>query len=234
MIQITLPDGSQRQFDSAPTVHDVAASIGAGLAKAALAGKVDGRLVDTSHRINSDVALEIVTEKHPDALEIIRHSTAHLLAQATQRLFPDTQVTIGPVVDNGFYYDFARKEPFTPEDLQKIEAEMAKIAKEAIPVSRSVMPRDEAVTFFREKGEAYKAEIIESIPANEDLSLYAQGDFIDLCRGPHVPSTDKLKHFKLMKVAGAYWRGDASNEMLQRAQRQRTGEQTDKHPEHER
>ncbi|HPF73460.1 MAG: threonine--tRNA ligase [Rhodanobacteraceae bacterium] len=216
MIQITLPDGSQRQFDSAPTVHDVAASIGAGLAKAALAGKVDGRLVDTSHRINSDVALEIVTEKHPDALEIIRHSTAHLLAQATQRLFPDTQVTIGPVVDNGFYYDFARKEPFTPEDLQKIEAEMAKIAKEAIPVSRSVMPRDEAVTFFREKGEAYKAEIIESIPANEDLSLYAQGDFIDLCRGPHVPSTDKLKHFKLMKVAGAYWRGDASNEMLQR------------------
>ncbi|MEZ5484896.1 MAG: threonine--tRNA ligase [Lysobacteraceae bacterium] len=216
MIQITLPDGSQRQFDSAPTVHDVAASIGAGLAKAALAGKVDGRLVDTSHRINSDVELEIVTEKHPDALEIIRHSTAHLLAQATQRLFPDTQVTIGPVVDNGFYYDFARKEPFTPEDLQKIEAEMAKIAKEAIPVSRSVMPRDEAVTFFREKGEAYKAEIIESIPANEDLSLYAQGDFIDLCRGPHVPSTDKLKHFKLMKVAGAYWRGDASNEMLQR------------------
>ncbi|MEZ5439830.1 MAG: threonine--tRNA ligase, partial [Lysobacteraceae bacterium] len=204
------------QFDSAPTVHDVAASIGAGLAKAALAGKVDGRLVDTSHRINSDVELEIVTEKHPDALEIIRHSTAHLLAQATQRLFPDTQVTIGPVVDNGFYYDFARKEPFTPEDLQKIEAEMAKIAKEAIPVSRSVMPRDEAVTFFREKGEAYKAEIIESIPANEDLSLYAQGDFIDLCRGPHVPSTDKLKHFKLMKVAGAYWRGDASNEMLQR------------------
>ena len=216
MIQITLPDGSQRQFDSAPTVHDVAASIGAGLAKAALAGKVDGRLVDTSHRINSDVALEIVTEKHPDALEIIRHSTAHLLAQATQRLFPDTQVTIGPVVDNGFYYDFARKEPFTPEDLQKIEAEMAKIAKEAIPVARSVMPRDEAVTFFRDKGEAYKAEIIESIPANEDLSLYAQGDFIDLCRGPHVPSTDKLKHFKLMKVAGAYWRGDASNEMLQR------------------
>ena len=216
MIQITLPDGSQRQFDSAPTVHDVAASIGAGLAKAALAGKVDGRLVDTSHRINSDVALEIVTEKHPDALEIIRHSTAHLLAQATQRLFPDTQVTIGPVVDNGFYYDFARKEPFTTADLQKIEAEMAKIAKEAIPVSRSVMPRDEAVTFFREKGEAYKAEIIESIPANEDLSLYAQGDFIDLCRGPHVPSTDKLKHFKLMKVAGAYWRGDASNEMLQR------------------
>ena len=216
MIQITLPDGSQRQFDSAPTVHDVAASIGAGLAKAALAGKVDGRLVDTSHRIDNDAALEIVTDKHPDALEIIRHSTAHLLAQATQRLFPDTQVTIGPVVDNGFYYDFARKEPFTPEDLQKIEAEMAKIAKEAIPVSRSVMPRDEAVTFFRDKGEAYKAEIIESIPANEDLSLYAQGDFIDLCRGPHVPSTDKLKHFKLMKVAGAYWRGDASNEMLQR------------------
>ncbi|MEZ5463667.1 MAG: threonine--tRNA ligase [Lysobacteraceae bacterium] len=216
MIQITLPDGSQRQFDSAPTVHDVAASIGAGLAKAALAGKVDGRLVDTSHRIDNDAALEIVTEKHPDALEIIRHSTAHLLAQATQRLFPDTQVTIGPVVDNGFYYDFARKEPFTPEDLQKIEAEMAKIAKEAIPVARSVMPRDEAVTFFRDKGEAYKAEIIESIPANEDLSLYAQGDFIDLCRGPHVPSTDKLKHFKLMKVAGAYWRGDANNEMLQR------------------
>ena len=216
MIQITLPDGSQRQFDSAPTVHDVAASIGAGLAKAALAGKVDGRLVDTSHLINNDVALEIVTDRHPDALEIIRHSTAHLLAQATQRLFPDTQVTIGPVVDNGFYYDFARKEPFTPEDLEKIEAEMAKIAREGIRVERSVMARDEAVAFFRDKGEIYKAEIIESIPANEDLSLYAQGDFIDLCRGPHVPSTDKLKHFKLMKVAGAYWRGDANNEMLQR------------------
>ncbi|UXI69516.1 threonine--tRNA ligase [Tahibacter amnicola] len=216
MIQITLPDGSKRPFEAAVTVQDVAASIGPGLAKSALAGKVDGKLVDTSFTIDRDVNLEIVTEKHPDALEVIRHSTAHLLAQATQRLFPDTQVTIGPVVDNGFYYDFARKTAFTPEDLDKIEAEMKKIAAEGMPVTRSVMQRDEAVQFFRGKGEQYKAEIIESIPSNEDLSLYAQGEFIDLCRGPHVPNTNKLKAFKLMKVAGAYWRGDAKNEMLQR------------------
>lgn len=216
MVAITLPDGSKREFDSAVTVADVAASIGAGLAKAALAGKVDGQLVDTSHLIEQDASLEIVTDKHPDALEVLRHSTAHLLAQATQRLFPDTQVTIGPVVDNGFYYDFARKQAFTPEDLAKIEEEMAKIVKEDIKVSRSLMSRDEAVKFFLDKGEKYKAEIIESIPANEDLSMYSQGDFIDLCRGPHVPSTGKLRAFKLMKVAGAYWRGDAKNEMLQR------------------
>jgi threonyl-tRNA synthetase len=216
MVNITLPDGSQRSFDHAVSVADIAASIGAGLAKAALAGKVDGRLVDTSYSIDHDARLEIVTEKHPDALEVIRHSTAHLLAQATQRLFPDTQVTIGPVIDNGFFYDFARKTPFTPEDLDKIEAEMKKIANEGMPVSRSVMARDEAVSFFRGKNEEYKAQIIESIPVNEDLSLYSQGEFIDLCRGPHVPNTNKLKAFKLMKVAGAYWRGDSNNEMLQR------------------
>ncbi|HVJ63279.1 MAG TPA: threonine--tRNA ligase [Tahibacter sp.] len=216
MVYITLPDGSQRAFDQPVSVQDVAASIGPGLAKSALAGKVDGKLVDTSYRIEADAALEIVTEKHPDALEVIRHSTAHLLAQATQRLFPDTQVTIGPVVDNGFYYDFARKTPFTPDDLDKIEAEMKKIAAEGLAVERSVMQRDAAVDFFKNKGEIYKAEIIESIPANEDLSLYSQGEFIDLCRGPHVPNTSRLKAFKLMKVAGAYWRGDAKNEMLQR------------------
>jgi threonyl-tRNA synthetase len=216
MITITLPDGSRREFEQPVSVQEVAASIGAGLAKAALAGKVDGRLVDAGFRIEHDASLEIVTDRHPDALEILRHSTAHLLAQAAQRLFPDTQVTIGPVVDNGFYYDFARKTPFTPEDLEKIEAEMKKIVAEALPVQRSVMSRDEAVAFFRDKGEIYKAEIIESIPANEELSLYSQGDFIDLCRGPHVPGTDKLRAFKLMKVAGAYWRGDHRNEMLQR------------------
>ena len=216
MIQITLPDGSQRAFEQAVSVQDIAASIGPGLAKSALAGKVDGRLVDTSFLIANDASLEIVTEKHPDALEVIRHSTAHLLAQATQRLFPDTQVTIGPVIDNGFFYDFARKTPFTPEDLETIEAEMRKIAGESMPVARSVMGRDEAVEFFKAKGELYKAQIIESIPAAEDLSLYSQGEFIDLCRGPHVPNTNKLKAFKLMKVAGAYWRGDAKNEMLQR------------------
>src|SRR3569623_1061663 len=216
MITITLPDGSQRQFDRPVTVQDVAASIGAGLATAALAGKVAGNLVATSFPIAQDSRLEIVTEKSPEALEIVRHSTAHLLAQATQRLFPDTQVTIGPVVENGFYYDFARKTPFTPDDLEKIEAEMKKIANEGMPVSRSVMARDEAVRFFRGKNEEYKAQIIESIPVNEDLSLYSQGEFIDLCRGPHVPNTNKLKAFKLMKVAGAYWRGDSNNEMLQR------------------
>jgi threonyl-tRNA synthetase len=217
MIQITLPDGSKRPFDNPPTVHDVAASIGPGLAKAALAGKVDGKLVDTTFRIEHDAKLEIVTDKHPDALEIVRHSTAHLLAQATQRLFPDTQVTIGPVVENGFYYDFARQTPFTPDDLTKIEAEMKKIVGEALPVQRSVMPKDAAIDFFKNKGEDFKARIIDDIiPPGEEISLYGQGDWVDLCRGPHVPNTAKLGAFKLMKVAGAYWRGDANNEMLQR------------------
>jgi threonyl-tRNA synthetase len=216
MIAITLPDGSRREFESAPTVGDVAASIGAGLAKAALAGKVDGQLVDTGFRIERDASLEIVTDKHPDALDILRHSTAHLLAQAVQRLFPGAQVTIGPVIDNGFYYDFAYERPFTPEDLPAIEAEMQKIVKEAHPVGRSVKSRDDAVAFFKGLGEHYKAEIIESIPADQDLSLYSQGEFTDLCRGPHVPATDKLRAFKLMKVAGAYWRGDSNNQMLSR------------------
>jgi threonyl-tRNA synthetase len=216
MINITLPDGSRRPFDNPVSVADVAASIGPGLAKAALGGKVDGRLVDASFRIENDASLEIVTDKHPDALDVLRHSTAHLLAQAVQRLFPGTQVTIGPVIDNGFYYDFAYERPFTPEDLPAIEAEMARIVKEAHPVTRSVKSRDEAVAFFKGMGEHYKAEIIESIPANEDLSLYTQGEFTDLCRGPHVPGTDKLRAFKLMKVAGAYWRGDHNNQMLSR------------------
>src|SRR5580765_1942278 len=217
MINITLPDGSQRPFENPVTVQDVAASIGAGLAKAALAGKVDGKLVDTNYRIDRDAKLEIVTEKSPDALDIIRHSTAHLLAQASQRLFPDTQVTIGPVVDNGFYYDFARATPFTPDDLEKIEAEMKKIVAEGLPVERSVMAKDDAITFFRNKGEIYKAQIIDDIiPPGEEISLYGQGDWVDLCRGPHVPNTNRLKAFKLMKVAGAYWRGDSNNEMLQR------------------
>jgi threonyl-tRNA synthetase len=217
MINITLPDGSQRSFENPVTVGDVAASIGAGLAKAALAGKVDGKLVDTGFRIDHDVKLEIVTEKSPEALDILRHSTAHLLAQATQRLFPDAQVTIGPVVENGFYYDFARKTPFTPEDLDKIEAEMKKIVGEALPVQRRVMPKDDAIKFFKDKGEVYKAQIIdEIIPPGEEISLYGQGEWVDLCRGPHVPNTNKLRAFKLMKVAGAYWRGDAKNEMLQR------------------
>jgi threonyl-tRNA synthetase len=216
MINITLPDGSVRAFESAPTVFDVAASIGAGLAKAALAGKVDGKLVDTSFCIENDAALEIVTEKHADALDVLRHSTAHLLAQAVQRLYPGAQVTIGPVIENGFFYDFAYERPFTPDDLPKIEAEMLKIVKEGHAVSRSVKTRDEAVAFFKNMGEHYKAEIIESIPANEDLSLYSQGEFTDLCRGPHVPATDKLRAFKLMKVAGAYWRGDSNNQMLTR------------------
>ena len=216
MINITLPDGSRRPFDNPVTVAEVAASIGAGLAKAALGGKVDGRLVDASFRIENDASLEIVTDKHPDALDVLRHSTAHLLAQAVQRLHPGAQVTIGPVIDNGFYYDFAYERPFTPEDLPAIEAEMLKIVKEALPVSRREMSRDEAVAFFRGMGEHYKAEIIESIPANEVLSLYSQGEFTDLCRGPHVPGTDKLRAFKLMKVAGAYWRGDHNNAMLSR------------------
>jgi threonyl-tRNA synthetase len=216
MIEITLPDGSKRPFDHPVSVQDVAASIGAGLAKATLAGKVDGKLVDASFPIEHDARLEIVTEKSPEALEILRHSTAHLLAQAVQRLYPGAQVTIGPVIDNGFYYDFAYERPFTPEDLPKIEAEMEKIVKEALPLTRSVKSRDEAVAFFRGIGESYKAEIIESIPANEELSLYTQGEFTDLCRGPHVPNTGKLRAFKLMKVAGAYWRGDSNNAMLTR------------------
>ena len=216
MVNVTLPDGSVRQFDAPVTVAQVASSIGAGLAKAALAGRLDGRLVDTSHLIDTDAQLSIVTSKDADGLDMIRHSTAHLLAYAVKSLFPDAQVTIGPVIEDGFYYDFAYKRPFTPEDLTAIEKKMAELAKRDIPVERSVMPRDEAVTFFRDMGELYKAEIIASIPTNEDISLYREGDFIDLCRGPHVPSTGKLRHFKLMKLAGAYWRGDSKNEMLQR------------------
>jgi len=216
MVNVTLPDGSVREFDAPVTVAQVASSIGAGLAKAALAGRVDGKLVDTSHVIDADAKLSIVTDKDADGLDMIRHSTAHLLAFAVKSLFPDAQVTIGPVIDDGFFYDFAYKRPFTPEDLVAIEKKMAELAKQDIPVVRSVMPRDKAVEFFKEMGEAYKAEIIASIPSNEDISLYREGDFIDLCRGPHVPSTGKLKHFKLMKLAGAYWRGDSKNEMLQR------------------
>lgn len=216
MIEITLPDGSKRPFDHPVTVQDVAASIGAGLAKATLAGKVDGKLVDASFPIAHNASLEIVTEKSPEALDILRHSTAHLLAQAVQRLYPGAQVTIGPVIDNGFFYDFAYERPFTPDDLVKIEAEMEKIVKEGLPVTRSVKSRDDAVSFFRGLGEEYKAEIIESIPSNEELSLYSQGEFTDLCRGPHVPNTGKLRAFKLMKVAGAYWRGDSNNAMLTR------------------
>jgi threonyl-tRNA synthetase len=216
MVCITLPDGNKKEFSIAPTVYAVAESISSGLAKAALAGKVNGQLVDLAHTLEVDATVEIITEKHGDALNVIRHSAAHLLAQATQRLFPQTQVTIGPVIDNGFFYDFARDIPFTPEDLVKIEAEMRNIVEANLPVSRSLMSRDDAVQFFLSKGEKYKAEIIQSIPANEDLSLYTQGEFIDLCRGPHVPNTGKLKAFKLMKVAGAYWRGDSNNPMLQR------------------
>ncbi|HOY00272.1 MAG: threonine--tRNA ligase [Zoogloea sp.] len=216
MPNITLPDGSVRSFEQSVTIAQVAASIGSGLAKAALAGKIDGKLVDTSFLIETDVALAIVTDKDPEGLEIIRHSTAHLLAYAVKELFPDAQVTIGPVIENGFYYDFSYKRPFTPEDLEKIEARMLDLAKRDIRVERSVLPRDEAVAYFKSIGEHYKAEIIASIPADQDVSLYREGDFIDLCRGPHVPSTGKLKVFKLMKVAGAYWRGDSKNEMLQR------------------
>ncbi|MBX5461753.1 MAG: threonine--tRNA ligase [Steroidobacteraceae bacterium] len=213
---ITLPDGSQRRFDQPVTVDEVAASIGSGLRKAALAGRVNGKLVDTSFRIEHDAEVAIVTDKDPDGLEVIRHSTAHLLAQAVKSLFPDAQVTIGPTIEDGFYYDFSYKRPFTTEDLAAIEAKMVELAKADQKVTRRVMPRDEAVEFFRNMGEHYKAEIIASIPPNEEISLYGQGDWVDLCRGPHVPSTGKLKVFKLMKVAGAYWRGDSRNEMLQR------------------
>ncbi|MDP3702082.1 MAG: threonine--tRNA ligase [Hylemonella sp.] len=216
MVQITLPDGSKRDFPGPVTVAEVAASIGAGLAKAALAGKVDGKVVDTSYSMTADSALSIITAKDADGLEVIRHSTAHLLAYAVKELFPDAQVTIGPVIEHGFFYDFSYKRPFTPEDLVAIEKKMAELASKDEPVVRRVLPRDEAVQYFKGLGEHYKAEIIASIPANEDVSLYREGKFEDLCRGPHVPSTGKLKHFKLMKVAGAYWRGDHRNEMLQR------------------
>jgi threonyl-tRNA synthetase len=220
MISIQLPDGSKRQFDAPLTVAEVAASIGAGLAKAALAGRVgqgdSARVVDLSHRIDADTALAIVTDRDADGLELIRHSTAHLLAYAVKELFPDAQVTIGPVIENGFFYDFSYKRPFTPEDLAAIEARMTELARKDEKVERRVLPRDEAVAHFKSLGEAYKAEIIASIPAGEDVTLYREGKFEDLCRGPHVPSTGRLKHFKLMKVAGAYWRGDHRNEMLQR------------------
>src|SRR5690606_25485978 len=221
MVRIALPDGSKREFPGPVTVADVASSIGTGLGKAALAGRVtlagsEPRLVDTSYLIEQDAQLAIVTAKDPDGLEVIRHSTAHLLAYPVKSLFPDAQVTIGPVIDNGFYYDFSYKRAFTPEDLEAIEKKMAELAKKDEPVVREEWKRDDAVAFFRSIGEEYKAEIIASIPSNETISLYREGDFIDLCRGPHVPSTGKLKVFKLMKVAGAYWRGDSNNEMLQR------------------
>jgi len=216
MINIKLPDGSVRSYEKPVTVAEVAASIGAGLAKAALAGRINGRLVDVSHRIEADAELAVITDRNPEGLEILRHSTAHLLAHAVKELFPDAQVTIGPVIEDGFYYDFSYKRPFTPEDLATIEKRMAEISKRDIMVDRRVMPRDEAVQFFSDMGEKYKAEIIASIPSNEPISLYGQDNFIDLCRGPHVPSTGRLKVFKLMKVAGAYWRGDSKNEMLQR------------------
>ncbi len=216
MIQITLPDGSQKSFERPVTVEDVAASIGPGLAKATLAGEVDGRLVDASHQIDGDAELRIITGRDDEGIDLIRHSTAHLMAQAVKRLFPETQVTIGPVIENGFYYDFARQEPFRPEDLERIEQEMTRIVDEDLPVFRELMDRDEAVRFFSEQGEDYKARIIADIPSDEPISLYRQGDFIDLCRGPHIPSTGKLGAFKLTKLAGAYWRGDSRNEMLQR------------------
>ncbi|PPK75618.1 threonyl-tRNA synthetase [Methylobacter tundripaludum] len=213
---ITLPDGSKREYDQTVTVMDVALSIGSGLAKATLAGKVNDTLVDASTPIDQDATLQLITAKDEDGITVIRHSTAHLLAQAVKQLFPSAQVTIGPVIENGFFYDFAYERPFTPEDLSAIEKKMEQLVAEDYPIHRSVLSRDEAVKFFRDLGEAYKAEIIESIPANEDLSLYEQGGFTDLCRGPHVPSTGKLKVFKLMKIAGAYWRGNSDNEMLQR------------------
>jgi len=216
MVTITLPDGSQREFDAPLTVAELAASIGAGLAKAALAGRVDGQLVDTSHRLESDATVAIVTERDPDGLEIIRHSTAHLLAYAVKELFPDAQVTIGPVIENGFYYDFSYHRPFTPEDLAAMEARMAEIAKRDEPVTRELWERDDAVRYFESIGEKYKAELIAAIPADQPISLYREGGFVDLCRGPHVPATGRLKVFKLMKLAGAYWRGDSNNEMLQR------------------
>ena len=216
MISVRLPDGSKREFSEPVTVAQVAASIGSGLAKAALAGRVNDKLVDTSYMIDKDVDLAIVTDRDADGVDILRHSTAHLLAYAVKQLYPDAQVTIGPVIENGFYYDFSYKRPFTPEDLQAIEKKMTELARKNEPVVRKVLPRDEAVAYFKSIGEDYKAEIIESIPQNEDVSLYTSGAFTDLCRGPHVPANGKLKVFKLMRVAGAYWRGDSKNEMLQR------------------
>ena len=216
MASVTLPDGSKREYEGPVTVTQVAASIGAGLAKAALAGRVDGKLVDLSHVIDGDAAVAIITARDPEGLEIIRHSTAHLMAQAVKELFPEAQVTIGPAIENGFYYDFSYTRAFTPEDLKAIEARMDELVKKNIPIVREEMPREEAIDFFKALGEHYKAEIISSIPAGEVISLYRQGDFVDLCRGPHVPSTGCLKVHHLMKVAGAYWRGDSKNEMLQR------------------
>jgi threonyl-tRNA synthetase len=216
MPNIRLPDGAIKEFAAPVTVAEIAASIGPGLAKAALAGRVDGKLVDTSFVVAGDAEVAIVTDKDPDGLEVLRHSTAHLLAYAVKELFPDAQVTIGPVIEDGFYYDFSYKRPFTPEDLVAIEAKMAELAKKDEPVARRTMARDDAVAYFKSIGEHYKAEIIASIPSDQDISLYTEGAFTDLCRGPHVPSTGKLKVFKLMKLAGAYWRGDSKNEMLQR------------------
>jgi threonyl-tRNA synthetase len=216
MPNIRLPDGSSKSFPAPVSVAEIASSIGAGLARAALAGKVNGKLVDTGYRVDSDADVSIVTERDPEGVDILRHSSAHLLAHAVKELFPDAQVTIGPVIENGFYYDFAYKRPFTPEDLSLIEKKMAEIARQDLPVQRRELPRDEAVAFFSSIGEKYKAQIIASIPEKETISLYGQGNWIDLCRGPHVPSTGKLKVFKLMRVAGAYWRGDSRNEMLQR------------------
>ena len=216
MIAITLPDGSRREFPGPVTVAEVAQSIGAGLAKAALAGRVDGQMVDTSYTIDHDAKLAIITDKDADGVDVIRHSTAHLLAYAVKELYPDAQVTIGPVIENGFYYDFAYKRPFTPDDLVAIEKKMGELAKKDEKVTREVLSRDDAVKLFQGMGEKYKAEIIASIPEDQEIGLYREGNFVDLCRGPHVPSTGKLKVFKLMKVAGAYWRGDHNNEMLQR------------------
>ena len=216
MPNIRLPDGSSKSFPNPVTVAEIAQSVGAGLARAALAGKVNGKIVDTGFRVDTDAEVSIITERDPEGVDVLRHSTAHLLAHAVKELFPEAQVTIGPVIENGFYYDFSYKRPFTPEDLSLIEKKMAEIARRDLPVERREMPRNEAVEFFRKQGENYKAEIISSIPEKETISLYGQGDWIDLCRGPHVPSTGKLKVFKLMRVAGAYWRGDHRNEMLQR------------------
>lgn len=216
MVAVTLPDGSRREFPGAVTVAEIAASIGAGLAKATLAGRVDGKLVDLSTRVEQDASVAIVTGRDPEGLEIIRHSTAHLMAQAVKELFPEAQVTIGPAIENGFYYDFSYSRPFTPEDLKTIEERMDELVKKNIPIHREVMTREEAISFFKGLGESYKAELVEAIPEGETISLYRQGDFVDLCRGPHVPSTGCLKVHHLMKVAGAYWRGDSKNEMLQR------------------
>jgi len=213
---VRLPDGSERVYDQPVTVLDVASSIGPGLARAAIAGRINGKLVDVDQPIENDSDLAIITEKDDDGLEIIRHSSAHLLAHAVKELFPEAQVTIGPVIDDGFYYDFSYKRPFTPEDLSAIEKRMLEISKRDLKITRNVWERSDAINFFKQQGEHYKAQIIESIPGEEDLSLYSQGEFTDLCRGPHVPTTSKLKIFKLMKVAGAYWRGDSNNEMLQR------------------